>query len=276
MASNDSDRPFGPFESAGTKTFRNASIEATIVEVRLAAGRIELTDEDAVAMLAAFESHGAFRMEPSQQNQVQFMVNPVAGVAESTQSVVARGWQFSTDDRSCVFNVTPRMASVQVSRYERWSVSLLPQFLTLLEVARTVCEARVIERTGMRYINRFPPPTDAEPWTDVVAISTAGLLDDPVLGSLVTNAHQQLELSLEPGIGAVIRHGPLPGAGAGYLMDIDVYDAIARELIPEEVLGRAQRLNRTAFALFCQLLSPKQLEEMDPLIGETKGEQVWR
>jgi uncharacterized protein (TIGR04255 family) len=273
MAWDDNDRPFGPFKSAGTKTFRNASIEASIVEVRLAAGRNELIDEDAVVMLAAFEKHDAFRMEASVQNQVQFMINAAVGMAESTQSVVARGWQFSTDDRSCVFNVTPQAASVQVSRYARWSESMLPQLTTLLEVARDVCGARVIERTGMRYINRFPPPADNGPWTDVVSVATAGLLGEPSLGSMISNAHQQLELSLEQGIGAVIRHGPLPGNSTGYLMDIDVYDTVARELIPENVLGRAQRLNRTAFAMLCHLLSPLQLEEMDPLTRETQGEQ---
>ena len=88
MAWDDNDRPFGPFKSAGTKTFRNASIEASIVEVRLAAGRNELIDEDAVVMLAAFEKHDAFRMEASVQNQVQFMINAAVGMAE----VRSRSW----------------------------------------------------------------------------------------------------------------------------------------------------------------------------------------
>lgn len=268
---DENDRPFGPFESAGSKRFKNASIEAVIVEVRYSAGRAELTDVDAVTMLEEFARYGAIRMEPSQQNQIQFMINPSAGVAESTQSVVARGWQFSNDDRSCVFNVTSQAASVQLSHYERWSVSLLPRLSTLLDVVNTVCAARVIERTGIRYINRFPALSDGGPWTDVVAISAAGPLSDPILGALVTSAQQQFELLLEPGIGAVVRHGPLPGTGFGYLMDIDVYDIAARELIPETVLGRIQRLNRTAFALFCQLISSMQLEEMESMEDAITG-----
>lgn len=269
--SGDSDRPFGPFEGSGTLRFKNAAIEAAVVEVRFSGSIVELTEDDAMKMLRAFADFGVIRMEPSQQNQVQFLVNAAAGTSASSQTVVARGWQFSNHDRSCVFNVTARAASAQVSKYERWSVSLLPQFTTLLEVIQQVCGARVIERTGLRYINRFTQLDANGEWIDIVAVPAAGLLRDPKLGKLFTSSQQHAELSIEPEIGAVLRHGPLPGIGTGYLMDIDIFDVAARELVTGEVLQRAQRLNRTAFALFRQLLSPNQLDEMTSLDDVVTG-----
>ena len=266
------DQPFGPFVSTGATRFRHASIEVAVVEVRLASGEGEFDEDAAAKMLGAFQVHGASRMEASIQRQVQFMINPAIGATQTQDAVLARGWQFSTEDRTCVFTVTPQAASVQVTNYERWRDSLKPQLETLLDVARSICGARVVERIGVRYINRLSAPPPDGTWTDVVAPALVGILSDPQLGSLIRNAHQQVELVLEPGIGVMLRHGPMfDGAGTGYLMDIDVHDSSARELLPEIVLARTQRLNRTAFSLFRALLSPKMLEEMDSIEDETEG-----
>lgn len=272
MEAVEMDRPFGPLVSAGAALFHHPTIEIAVVEVRLASGGGEFDEEDAVKMLNAFQVHGATRMDASVQRQVQFMINPAIGATQTQDAVLARGWQFSTADRTCVFTVTPQAASVQVTSYDRWRVSLKPQLETLLDVARSICGARVVERIGVRYINRLPAPPPDGTWTEVVAPALAGILAEPLLGSLIRNAHQQVELLLEPDIGVILRHGPVfDGAGTGYLMDIDVYDSSAQELLPEKVLPRAQRLNRSAFALFRQLLSPKLLKEFNSIEDETTG-----
>lgn len=194
------------------------------------------------------------------------MLAPV-GSPHSDVATTARGWQFVAPDRTCVFTLFPNVGSVQIlAGYDRWSTSLRPHLTALLEIMRDMDNSPLVQRVGLRYLNRLGPAPDGHDWLKVVDGSIAGVLTHPVLGGSVRSAHQQFELVLESAVGAVVRHGPLAAtdAAGGYLIDLDVFDAASTALDPPTVVHRAQRLNRTAFALFTQMLTKGQYEHMGP------------
>jgi uncharacterized protein (TIGR04255 family) len=272
-AETQADVPFGDLPSRERVRLTDARIEAAVAEVRFVGRNGDINTEAATEALARFTPFGALNMEVAEQREVAFVVGP-SGSAKSDVDTTARGWQFLSPDRRRVFTLLPTVASVQVLSYERWSESLRPLLSALLDVIGDVCDAHLVQRIGLRYINRLPAPPQQRGWLAVVDPGVAGVLAHAVLGPVVRSAHQQFELELEKGVGAVVRHGPLAGPAApeGYLIDIDVFDSVASPFDTSAVLARAHRLNRTAFSLFTQLLTQEQIERMGPVqLEATKG-----
>jgi uncharacterized protein (TIGR04255 family) len=267
------DQPFGPLVSVGRLSFANAAIEAVVAEIRFAGTKEILNSEDAIGILERLAPFGVTAVEPSEQRQIQVMLSAGANTVAGENTVISRGWRFVGSGCPYVFTVMPGMASIQASKYLRWSESLRPQFVELLGVVRDFCGARIMQRTGLRYINRISFPNGGRDWAGVVDLAVAGILSHEVLGELVQSAQQQVELKLHEGVGALLRHGPLPASdgASGYLIDIDVYDSISAELDVIHVIERAQRLNRTAFAIFNEMLTDDQRRRMNPV--DEEGEE---
>ena len=105
----------------------------------------------------------------------------------------------------------------------------------------------------------------ADQWKGRVESSFLGPIEHPLLGKLVREAHQILRFEIEPGVFAVLRHGPLADVESGlgsYIVDIDVSVERAVDFDPAVVLQLAQRLNRTAFSIFKLVLSKEELHQM--------------
>jgi uncharacterized protein (TIGR04255 family) len=261
--------PFGDLPPARSVLLTENRIEAAVVEIRFVDTGAEISPDAAASMLALLsERTGVTRLETAEQRELSMTFS--AGQPQPSVDVTSRGWRFASPDETLLITVMPTVAMVQVRGYERWSTSLRPQLEAMLAAIDLFSSSAIVQRLGLRYINRLTgtPGEPASAWAARIAPAFRGALDEPVLGGLLRGAHQQLELELEPDVGALIRHGLVPNPAdneVGYLVDVDVFDTASRAFDADRVVGRVQRLNRTALRLFMRMLTDEQIDDMDPV-----------
>ena len=265
---SDPDLPLAGLPSAGHTLLRVAPVELAIAEVRFASVGEAVELEVALAVKELMEQQGIFypSMEPAQKNELTVEFGP-SGASPQVQ-VQSRGWQFSRDEGQTTATILPGSVVVQTAQYERWSVSLQPVLCALLQGVEEHLKPQLLQRLGVRYVNRFVDhsATSALSWKGKISGSFLGPILDPVLGEKVVAAQQQLELSLGVAQGALVRHGAFRDAAAqnsiSYLMDIDVFDASMQRFSSADVLEKSQRLNRTALSLLKRAIEPSYWEEL--------------
>lgn len=158
------------------------------------------------------------------------------------------------------------VATVQVQRYERWSVSFKPLIEAAVAAVEAVLQPVSRSRIGLRYVNtlRDEAASSHQVWAARIEPSLIGAVTAGPFASQVVAAQHQLQLIVGDGVEATLRHGllQLPRAGSGYLLDWDVYDTGSELFLAQEVLEAAERLNRVAAALFKASLTPDFIIEL--------------
>lgn len=261
------DRPYGGLSQPRKVKLKGKAIEAVVAEVRFESKKsVDVASDVVEQLLRELSPFSVSKVEPAKQHQVTMRIGE-GGAFEQENSTSSLGWQAMNPEKSLIFSLFPNAASVQVSDYERWSESMAPQIEALLAIVLRVIQPTFVQRIGLRYINRLEPQpgTSDSQWVNRIDSSFLGPLLHPQLGNLIQAAHQQLQLELAPGIGLIIRHGPLPAfaeSTGGYLVDIDVFDETTFKFAKEEIAFRTQRMNRTALSFFQQMLTPEELDHM--------------
>jgi uncharacterized protein (TIGR04255 family) len=116
-------------------------------------------------------------------------------------------------------------------------------------------------------VDRFVDPAcrTLRDWNGKIDATLLGPLGNPVFGSMVTGAQQQVEVALDGRHGALLRHGPIPDQASksiSYLLDLDVFANAAIPFKVNDVLDAAERLNRTALSLFQACVSVDYLKSL--------------
>lgn len=267
---DEADTPLDGLPPSVRVVLRGSQLELVLVEVRYASARVEITSDEALAFAEALKSSGVSlpQLSPAQQQQVTVNVTPAGPQSEVT--VQTRGWQLAAADNSTVVAFLPEALVVQTTRYEHWSVSLAPVLDAALRAAADVLSPSLVQRLGLRYVNRFVDVEAGTPaaWLGRIDENLLGVVRHPELGSRVRGTQQQIELSLGGAQGALIRHGLFQdGAARGafsYLIDLDVFDAHSAAFRAADLSLAATTLNRTAMALFRQLVTEPFLEQLNP------------
>jgi uncharacterized protein (TIGR04255 family) len=138
---------------------------------------------------------------------------------------------------------------------------------TLLDVIIEDLSPSLVQRIGLRYVDRFVDPACLAlgDWDGKIDATLLGPLGNSVFGSMVTGAQQQVELALDGRHGALLRHGPIPDPATrsvNYLLDLDVFANAASPFSVAAVLGTTERLNRTALSLFQACISADYLKSL--------------
>ena len=266
MTSDLLDKPFGDLPEGETLNFKDSKIEAVIVEIRYPEIKSSNLADSAGKLLKVFSKYGVSQIESAEQHNISVNLGKDRK-SDSQIQIADKGWQISDPEKSVVFTLMSSMASLQFRTYDRWSVSVLPQLESLLSITKEVLSPELSTRIGLRYVNRLIGNVGepADQWKGRVESSFLGPIEHPLLGKLVREAHQILRFEIEPGVFAVLRHGPLADVESGlgsYIVDIDVSVERAVDFDPAVVLQLAQRLNRTAFSIFKLVLSKEELHQM--------------
>jgi uncharacterized protein (TIGR04255 family) len=161
---------------------------------------------------------------------------------------------------------------MQVGDYTRWSSSMKTPLGILLASLKTIVSPSLVHRVGLRYIDRFQDDTcdTVSSWQGKIDDALLGPVRNKVFGDKVRGAQQQVEIYIDDHHGALLRHGPVYDPSKRtyqYLLDTDVFNHSAFEFDPERVLNVAERLNRTALALF-------QAATSDAYLRRLQGERV--
>ncbi|MBI1376791.1 MAG: TIGR04255 family protein [Frankiales bacterium] len=261
------DKPLGALVGVSRLRLERTHMEAAVAEVRFVPGREELSEADAIhvwnglgkASLPVFERHT--------MNTVNLTVTP-SGADHSTQ--VQHGWVLATNDRRTAVTLLPSMVVVQTSAYDHYSTSLGNPLTEALRLFVEATGAAVVQRIGLRYINRLQDAEAVAPvfWQDHVRPAFAG----PLVGetaALVEALHQQVQLQLDATAGARVQSGVFREQGVesrySFLVDLDVYREQALDFDETLIANMTRQLNRTALALFAQVLSEKYWAELGPV-----------
>ena len=262
------DVPLGGLSSPNRIMLTRTHIEVAVGEVRFLSDRTELTETDAVAIwnaLGGSESLPLF--ERTSLNTWNLQVTPEG--ADHSMSV-QRGWVVAAGDQSLTITMLPSMLVLQTTNYQHYRVSIGEPLMKAVEAFVSVTGVNMMQRIGLRYINRLRDPEATKPqhWQGHVRAPFAGPLSGR-LGRLVASAHMQAELQLDTYSGARIQSGvfrePGPIAPFSFLVDIDVFREQATDFNSRKVEGVARQLNRTALAILLQVLSEEHVEQLGPV-----------
>jgi uncharacterized protein (TIGR04255 family) len=256
-------------------------LELAVVEVRFASDASDVESEVALALRETLAGIGQDypQMERAQENRVEIQMAPDGAIEPQTRvAQFARGWRLHAADDSSTVTILPSAVVLQTRRYERWSVTLRPVVLAMLEVVQHHLAPALVVRIGLRYVDRFVGnTTTAATWSGRISPHLLGAVEHPVFGTHVRAAQQQIELDLGHAHGAILRHGPFSdpavGGAISYLVDIDVFDAESTTFDPDSLTVRAEVLNRTAATLFQSTLTRDYLAELQNVDKATAPER---
>jgi len=252
----------------GRTLLRSAPVEAVVAEVRFVSSTDELSVETAEAVRDAVQPwllEPLTSIVPASQQSVEFSV----GTEQSPRlQILGRGFGIGSADGSVQITLLPGVAILQLTRYERWSLSLKPPLEALARAVEGLLRPMLVQRIGLRYIDRFQELDCTSPagWRGRIASSLLGPLDNEVFGRLIVGAQQVIELASEPGHGALIRHGPSipPNSDlVDYLLDIDVFDQVAGAYDASSITERAELLNRSMMSLFRACVTEQYFKSLE-------------
>jgi uncharacterized protein (TIGR04255 family) len=263
------DTPLGGITGISRLRLERTQMEVAVAEVRfLPTSESESLAEDVA--ITVWKGLGQTRFpvfERHSMNNLSLMVTPNG--ADSSMRA-QHGWVLATADRRSSITLLPAMVVVQTSNYERFSTSLGQPLRDALRLFAEGTGASLIQRIGLRYVNRLQDPLASSPlfWNDHVRPAFAGPLLS-TLAPLVEGLHQQVQLRLAPTAAARVQSGVFREQGAeerySFLVDLDVFREEALPFDGALCANLTRQLNRTAFALFCQMLSDQYLAELGPV-----------
>jgi uncharacterized protein (TIGR04255 family) len=277
---SDETRPLAGLPPADRALLVEPPLELAVVEIRFTTDSVDVDSTVALALREALATAGQDypRLERAQENRVEIQMDPAEG-PQTRVAQFARGWQLHAADGSSTVTVVAGAVVLQTRHYERWSVTLRPAVLAMLEIVHTHLAPALVARIGLRYVDRFVDTSaSAGTWSGRISPHLLGAISHPVFGQHVHSAQQQIEIGLGPAHGAVLRHGPFADLAAGgaisYLVDIDVFDAESTAFDPEALTIRAEILNRTVATLFQATLTRDYLMELQgvkPVVNKEGG-----
>jgi uncharacterized protein (TIGR04255 family) len=265
IVDDEFDIPFGGIPTSGRIVLPGNKIVVANAEARFLRDQPGISDSQASELWELLGGKELFPFfEQNEQKHVNFNITD-DGVEQSQGT--NKVWLLSNTDRTLTVMIMPTAINVQVLKYARFGESLAEPFAKALGAYANVTKSSIVQRIGLRYINRVRDAAATRPtfWADNVRVAFAGPIEG-VLGNFVTGAHQQVQLRLEPTVGAVVHSGVFEDAEMGgtysCLVDIDVFSERALNFDSTDCANLTRKLNRTAYALFAQTLAPEFIDQM--------------
>jgi uncharacterized protein (TIGR04255 family) len=267
------DVPLGGLPSADKTLLANAPLEVAIIEVKFTSSTAEVPVEVAARIrdaLAEVVTVDFPTIQPATQRAMQINFN-AQGASWSGDQMT--GWQVASSDGQHSAMILPGSVVWQVGDYKRWSLSMRAPLEVLLSAVEMDPAPSLVQRVGLRYVDRFVDPSckSIGDWVGKIDTTVLGPLGNVVFGGMVRGAQQQIELALDGRHGALLRHGPIydqTSKTVNYLLDLDVFAHGASAFAVADIVATAERLNRTALSLFQACVSADYLKSLQGEIAE--------
>lgn len=258
------DVPLGGLRPFDRIVLGRNQVAAAIVEVRFARENAAISEDEAVRVLDKMGREQFPIFEQTSLNVWNLTVTPDR-TDQSTQ--IQKGWILTTEDRTLSVTLMPTSVIVQTVEYERFSTSLAEPLAHALSAYTLVTGSKLIQRIGLRYINRLTDLKATRPlfWAPHIKSPFTGPLEGE-LAELMEGLHQQAHLRLGQNAAAVIHSGvfldPAANGAYSFLVDIDVFLEQAIDFDLEHCSNLTRQLNRTAYSLFATVLKDETLDDM--------------
>jgi len=267
------DLPLGGLTAMPHIRLERTHMEAAIAEVRFLPSMVEISEPAAVAVWDGIGRDAFPVFERHAMSTVDLTVSPEGTDANSQ---IQQGWALASATRRNSIMLLPAMVAVQTTAYSRYSTSIGDLLNRTLSLFTGATGASLVQRLGLRYINRLQDHQAVSPqfWKDHLSPAFGGPLTGD-LAELIDATHQQVVLKLNDTASVRINSGVFREEGAdprySYLVDIDVFREQAFSFDADLCSNRMRQMNRTAFALFGQVLSGDYLEQLGLVRLDGKG-----
>ena len=264
MPEDEFDTPYGDLPTFGRIRLSQNQIVVVNAEARFAREDSALEEGDAKKIWKKLGHENFPYFEAREQNQVNLVLTD-DGASQSKE--VTRGWALSNAEKTVSIMLMPTFINIQILKYAGFSESLANIFSEAVDAYVSVIKPSVMQRVGIRYVNRLSDLNAKAPgfWSSRIKTGFVGPLNDS-LASFVTGSHQEVQLMLTEGASAIIHSGVFQdtvNAGAfSFLVDIDVFRDYSTDYSKKVSENITRKLNRTAYAIFDQMLTPAYIQEM--------------
>lgn len=268
------DVPLGGITAQPRMFYKRTHMEVAAADIRFVVPIQEISEAAAEDIWDALGRDEFPIFEAHKQQMVSLQVSP-AGAEQTVQ--IQQGWLIACADRSTAVTLLPSTVVVQTQAYSRYSESLAGPVAAVVPLFAKATGATKVARLGLRYVNRLRDAEASSPqfWGQYIDPSFAGTLRG-VMGNLVVSQQEQVQLKLDATGWARITSGLLEEPGNAplfsYLVDMDVFREATFAYDSDLVLNHLRQLNRTAFALFTNIVSDEFLEDLGPVREEEKVE----
>lgn len=266
-ASDEWDVPLGGIARQPRMVYERTQMDVAAADIRFVIGGQDVSEEAAALIWDSLGRDEFPIFEPHKQQMMSVQLTP-AGAEQSVE--IQQGWLVATADRSCAVTLLPSTVVVQTQTYSRYSESLGARLAAVLPLFAEATGATRVTRLGLRYVNRFRDDEALSPqfWRGLIESSFAAPLQGP-LGDLVVAQQQQVQLKLDGTAWARIQSGLLEEAGKpsrfSFLVDLDVFREATMDYDDVVVSNHLRQLNRTALALFTNVVADEYLEQFGPV-----------
>lgn len=273
MGQDQWDVPLGGIAQQPRTVLGRTHMEVAAADIRFVVSAPDIPEDAAAGIWDALGRDEFPIFEPHKQQMVNVTFSP-AGAEQTVE--VQQGWLIACADRSSAVTLLPSTVVVQTQAYARYSESLGARVSTVVPLFAKVTGASKVSRLGLRYVNRFRDAGARSPqfWRGLIDSSFAAPLQGG-LGDLVVAHQQQIQLKLDGTAWARINSGLLEEPGPvplfSFLVDMDVFREATLEYSDELVANHLRQLNRTAFALFTNVVADELLDELGPVTEVSGG-----
>lgn len=197
------------------------------------------------------------RMEPVRMGQLPLMPSLPGNLLQP-----GLGWQLKTEKNDWIVSIMNDHLAIQTTAYQGWS-NFRERFSLALSAVADVMSPVLETRLGLRYIDRIVHPEVERPeqWSGLISDFMLGPVDYESFRGHVKSAQQQLELEVDEGVNAIVRHGPFADQArqgkTSYMLDFDVSRERTRAFFPDDVLSAADRFNDLCLRLFQIAITPR-------------------
>lgn len=264
------DVPLGGVTAQPRMFYERTHMEVAAADIRFVVPSQEISEAAAEDIWDALGRDEFPIFEAHKQQMVSLQVSP-AGAEQTVQ--IQQGWLIACADRSTAVTLLPSTVVVQTQAYSRYSESLAGRVAAVVPLFAKATGATKVARLGLRYVNRLRDAEASSPqfWGQYIDPSFAGTLRG-VVGKLVVSQQEQVQLKLDATGWARITSGLLEEPGNAplfsYLVDMDVFREATFAYDNDLVLNHLRQLNRTAFALFTNIVSDEFLQDLGPVREE--------
>jgi uncharacterized protein (TIGR04255 family) len=204
-----------------------------------------------------------------QQNvmSAQVEIGPMGLASLGAGGLAQRGWRLRSDDAKWVISVMPEFVGLETSAYTSWHGDFRDRLNALLTSIVEHVSPKIVDRIGLRYVNRLTDPdrTEMGDWVGTVVNELLGPIADASWAEGIQGFQQQIELELGLDRRCTFRQGIVLGEAGGiegYLLDFDVYRQSMERFDLSLVMESLDALNDDALALFQKSLTPEYLASL--------------
>lgn len=206
-------------------------------------------------------------IEPQQIMSAQIEMGPAGLASLGAAAFPRRGWRMRSSDKKWIVSLMPDHVTLETTNYTTWRSDFRPRLAALLDSVSRNIKPSVLERVGLRYVNRLSDSqrTSASDWRGAVRDELLGPVADPFWSTGVETFQAQADLDLGDDRRCLFRQGVIVDDSEGvegYLLDYDVYRQVPRRFDSSDLMEVLNGFNQAALTLFHRSITPEYLAEL--------------